>query len=325
MTALSRIVSTSALVPIFERARAALAEARTVDEVKLIRDQAQAIQAYLHQQRASLEMQNDAAEIKVRAERRLGEMLTGMEKHPGAATPSHDVRTLPPHLADLGIGYMQSSRWQLIARVPETTFDELIRERKEQPDAELTTAYVLRHARLLAQPEAEVPLPAGKYRVIYADPPWRYGNTMPSYFAEQADHYPLMDLEEICALPVGDLAEDNAVLFLWTTSPMVEDAFKIIQAWGFEYKASFVWDKVRHNMGHYNSVRHEFLLVATRGSCPPEVPHLFDSVVVEERQDHSRKPETFYTIIETLYPSARKVELFARTRREGWDSHGNEI
>lgn len=70
-------------------------------------------------------------------------------------------------------------------------------------------------------------------------------------------HYDTMPLEDICALPVP--AADNAVLFLWVTSPMLEDAFKVINAWGFKYKSSFVWDKVSHNMGHYNSVRHELL------------------------------------------------------------------
>lgn len=171
----------------------------------------------------------------------------------------------------------------------------------------------------------EPPKLEGKYRVIYADPPWKYGNTMPEYFKEQADHYPLMTIDEICALPVKELAEDNAVLFLWATSPILEDVFKVINAWGFKYKASFVWDKVKHNMGHYNSVRHEFLLIATRGSCLPDVPKLFDSVVSVERTAHSEKPEIFREIIDTLYPYGRRIELFARKRIKGWDVYGNQL
>jgi hypothetical protein len=111
----------------------------------------------------------------------------------------------------------------------------------------------------------------GKYRVFYADPPWEYANSQPDYFGEQRDHYPTMPLEEICSEPIAEHAEDNAVLFLWATSPGLEDAFAVIKAWGFKYKASFVWDKVKHVMGHYNSVRHEFLLIAVRGSCQPDV------------------------------------------------------
>jgi N6-adenosine-specific RNA methylase IME4/ParB-like chromosome segregation protein Spo0J len=170
----------------------------------------------------------------------------------------------------------------------------------------------------------DVPLPTDKYRVIYADPPWKYGNTMPEYFYEQADHYPLMTVEELCAMPVKEIAEDNAVLFMWVTSPILEESFQVINAWGFKYKASFVWDKIKHNMGHYNSVRHEFLLVCVRGSCQPDVKKLFDSVVSEERTEHSKKPETFRNIIDTIYTHGKKLELFARTTAEGWEVFGNE-
>src|SRR5262249_19539241 len=157
-----------------------------------------------------------------------------------------------------------------------------------------------------------------------------YGNTQPDYYTEQRDRYPVMELEAICALalndvPVRDLMEDNAVLFLCVPSPMLEAAFQVIRAWGFSYKASFVWDKVKHNMGHYNSVRHEFLLVCTRGSCTPDVQKLFDSVVTVERTEHSQKPEVFYNIIDTLYPHGRRLELFHRgAPREGWEGYGYE-
>jgi len=86
-----------------------------------------------------------------------------------------------------------------------------------------------------------------------------------------------------------------------------------------------VWDKVKHNFGHYNSVRHEFLLVCVRGSFTPENNKLFDSVVqVERTKEHSEKPEEFRNIIETLYPSANKIELFARKKIKGWSIWGNE-
>lgn len=164
----------------------------------------------------------------------------------------------------------------------------------------------------------------GKYRVIYADPPWSYGNTMPEYMGVQDHHYPLMTMQEICDLPVKDIAEDNAVLFLWVTSPILEDAFQVIKAWGFKYKASFVWDKVKHVMGHYNSVRHELLLVCVRGSCQPDVRQLFDSVYSEDRTEHSKKPDYFRNVIDTIYPTGNRIELFARQKTKGWDIYGNE-
>ena len=168
-------------------------------------------------------------------------------------------------------------------------------------------------------------MPSGKYRVIYADPPWSYGNTQPDYHTEQSDHYPTMPLAEICAMPVAEITEDDAVLFLWVTSPMLPESFDVVKAWGFKYKASFVWDKVRHNMGHYNSVRHEFLLICVKGSCQPDVTELFDSVQSIERTTHSRKPPEFREIIDAIYPIGQRIELFATERVDGWDRYGNEV
>ena len=121
-----------------------------------------------------LEAQNECAEIKIRAERKGGELLEGMELNRGAATPSHDERALPK-LSDMGMNYTQSSRWQLEASIPNDTFEEYIAEIVSKPD-ELTTAGVIRLARKL-QPKPETPpIPEGKYRVILADPPWQYSN-----------------------------------------------------------------------------------------------------------------------------------------------------
>jgi N6-adenosine-specific RNA methylase IME4/ParB-like chromosome segregation protein Spo0J len=172
----------------------------------------------------------------------------------------------------------------------------------------------------------------GKYRVIYADPPWKYGDQQAiskdgvteSYGPADA-HYPQMTIDELCLLPVKEVAEDNAVLFLWVTSPLLESSFKIINSWGFKYKSSFVWDKVKHNMGHYNSVRHELLLIATKGSCLPDVKKLHNSVQRIERSDkHSEKPQEFRAIIDEIYPNGSRVELFARARHDGWNAWGNE-
>ena len=161
-----------------------------------------------------------------------------------------------------------------------------------------------------------------KYRVIYADPPWSYNDKQNVEVLGGAEkHYLTMPLQDICDLPVP--SADDAVLFIWVTSPMLEDSFKVIKAWGFKYKSSFVWDKVAHNMGHYNSVRHEFLLIATKGSCTPDVQKLYDSVVSIERTEHSRKPKEFRDMIDTLYPYGDRLELFAREAAKGWDVWGN--
>ncbi len=164
-----------------------------------------------------------------------------------------------------------------------------------------------------------------RFRVVYADPPWQYGNTQMDGFKEQRDHYRTMPLDEICSMPIKEMVEDNAVLFLWATSPILEESFEVISAWGFKYKASFVWDKVKHVMGHYNSVRHEFLLICTRGSCLPDIHKLIDSVQTIERGEHSVKPNEFREIIDTIYPNGNRIELFARGKTaNGWDAFGNE-
>ena len=113
---------------------------------------------------------------------------------------------------------------------------------------------------------------------------------------------------------------------MWATSPLLEDAFTVVNAWNFQYKTSFVWDKVRHNFGHYVSSRHELLLICTRGSCTPDISTLIDSVQSIERSSrHSEKPEEFRTIIDAMYPTGKRIELFARSRHKNWESWGGEL
>ena len=184
----------------------------------------------------------------------------------------------------------------------------------------------VRQARREATARDPDALPDRKYRVIYADPPWPYGNAGLDRYGHAEAHYKTLSLNDICALSVSDVAADDAVLFLWSTSPMLEDAFKVIKAWRFDYKTSFVWDKVKHNFGHYNSVRHEFLLVATRGSCTPDNSKLTDSVQTIERSDkHSEKPEEFRKIIESMYTTGKRIELFSRAKHPRWDAWGDEV
>ena len=174
-------------------------------------------------------------------------------------------------------------------------------------------------------------LPTGKFRILLADCPWRYeggsyvvGND--SYGRAEC-HYATLSIEELCALPVKEHVETNAVLFLWTTAPMLMKARDAIEAWGFTYKAAFVWDKVAHNFGHYVSVRHEHLLICTRGSCTPDRPTPMPDSVVSIRRSgvHSEKPSEFRRLIERLYPFGRKLELFGRHPVAGWTVWGDQI
>jgi N6-adenosine-specific RNA methylase IME4 len=167
-----------------------------------------------------------------------------------------------------------------------------------------------------------------KFRVIYADPAWSYNDKQDTpQLGGAAKHYETMSISQISELPVKEISEKDSVLFLWVTSPLLEDAFKVVNSWGFKYKTSFIWDKVKHNMGHYNSVRHEILLVCTKGSCTPDNKKLYDSVQSIERNDnHSEKPIEFLDIIDDLYEFGNKLEMFSRDiKKDKWFGWGNEI
>lgn len=168
----------------------------------------------------------------------------------------------------------------------------------------------------------------GRYHVVYADPPWIYGNSQPSTSSAQS-HYPGMTIDQLCKLPIAAHTMKDAVLFMWVTAPMLYEnpgPREVIDAWGFSPKTQLIWDKVAHNFGSYVSVRHELLMVASRGSCTPDHPTpMPDSVVTERRTGvHSEKPDIFRRIIEKLYDGPY-VELFARRPAKGWTTWGNQL
>jgi N6-adenosine-specific RNA methylase IME4 len=164
--------------------------------------------------------------------------------------------------------------------------------------------------------------------VLYADPPWHFEVYNERSGVERAagNHYPTMPLEEICALPVSYLATDAAALFLWTTAPHLQESFDVLAAWGFEYKTTVVWVKDKIGLGYFVRNQHELLLVATRGDMPsPSPANRPASVISAPRREHSRKPDEAYALIEQMYPELPKVELFARQKRSGWQTWGNEV
>jgi N6-adenosine-specific RNA methylase IME4 len=265
--------------------------------------------------------------------RHLNESQRGMIAAKLANAPEGRPKKNSPNLGSISVA--QAAEMLNVSHGTIDTAKSILRDAPEQAAAiergEKTVSEVKRElnkAKLTSQAKE---LPKDVYRIVYADPPWKYGDTMAATLDQSyggaEKHYPTMSIDRLCWMPVSSMVADNAVLFLWTTSPLLEDSFRVVNAWGFKYKTSFVWDKVRHNMGHYNSVRHEFLLVCTRGSCTPDVNKLFDSVQsIERTGKHSEKPEEFRKIIDTLYPNGPRVELFRRgAAPEGWQVWGNEV
>jgi N6-adenosine-specific RNA methylase IME4 len=178
--------------------------------------------------------------------------------------------------------------------------------------------------KLLKISEGSKPLPTGqKYPIIYADPATKYVSGFGDRSIE--NHYPTMTTEELCALPVGDLATDDAVLFVWTTIPQLRNTMTMIEAWGFKYVSAWCWDKVDHGTGHWAFNQHEELLIATRGNFPAPIPGTQPtSLYHEKKTDHSVKPSYFAERIEAIWPTLPKIELFTRSGRAGWSVWGNQ-
>jgi N6-adenosine-specific RNA methylase IME4/ParB-like chromosome segregation protein Spo0J len=261
-----------------------------------------------------MQVEGDVAE---RARRR---MLAG-----GAELSMGTTRDEVARLVGLGTGrtYDRYKKFFLVLD------DDSIRERArlgELSMREVRRLYLLEVKRKRIedlQSKAVGDLPSGKFHVILADPPWTYQSRMPGRVASRTEPYPVMSTEEIIAVPIP--AAKDAVLFLWTTNPMVVEALKVMEGWGFEYRTNAVWVKDKTGMGYYVRQQHELVLIGRRGDFPtPHPARRPPSVIQATRGRHSEKPIVLYELIEKMYPGFRYLEVFARTRRPGWIGWGNE-
>lgn len=179
---------------------------------------------------------------------------------------------------------------------------------------------------------------AGHYRVIYADPPWRFVTYSAKGRGRSAEaHYDCLDLNAIKALPVADWAGPDCVLLLWATDPLLPRALEVIAAWGFAYKTvGFYWAKLNRRapgdgfrardfftgLGYWTRANPELCLLATRGK-PQRQACDVAKLLISPRREHSRKPEATYARIERLL-AGPYLELFARASRPGWDAWGDQ-
>ena len=175
-------------------------------------------------------------------------------------------------------------------------------------------------------------LPNKKYGVIYADPPWSFK----TYSEKGKDrspekHYPVLSIADIIRLPVDRIAKDNAVLLMWVVDPLLDQAFKVIDAWGFKYKTvGFTWAKSNKTkpgfftgLGYWTRGNPEMCLLATKGK-PKRLSKSVPQLVIDQRREHSKKPDIMYKHIENLLEGPH-IELFARQKVSGWDAWGNEV
>jgi N6-adenosine-specific RNA methylase IME4 len=165
------------------------------------------------------------------------------------------------------------------------------------------------------------------YNVIYSDPPWRFEVRSEAGMDKSPEnHYPTMTLDDIRALNIP--AAEDCVLFLWATTPHLNNAIEIMEGWGFEYKTCYVWDKHDPGTGYWTRNVVEILLLGTKGSIPAPTPDLMmPQLIAAKKGEHSAKPEVFADGITKMFPSLPKYEMFSRGikhKGENWFYWGNE-
>lgn len=174
--------------------------------------------------------------------------------------------------------------------------------------------------------------PEGKYSTIYIDPPWSFNDKGSRLAPDCEDHfdYTTMSVEQIFDLPIPQIAEDKAHLYLWVPAAFLEDGLRACRRWGFEYKLPLIWVKVSKDGkprifgGHYFRHSHEICLFAVKNKLGTNTKNT-STVMMAENMGHSMKPKKFYDIIEANSPGPY-VELFARGKvRDGWIFWGNEV
>jgi N6-adenosine-specific RNA methylase IME4 len=336
----------------YDAACRALAAAHRVDEVKTIRDKAVAMQAYAKQAKDTT-LITQATEIRMRAERRAGELLIEMaelgerDSGKGNRNPVLKSQAATPKLSDLGISKTQSSRWQELARISDDTFEAKVTSASKRAydgsahrfikEAKIEKAK-RRHSNIIEHgcrvDDLIALAKSGKrFAVIYADPPWPFATWSESGKGRSPDkYYGTNAIDEIMRLPVAALAADDCALLLWCTGPHIAigSHVKVIEAWGFKPSTiAFDWVKttadgsLHTGMGYWTRSNTEPCLLATKGA-PSRLRTDVHQVVTALVSEHSAKPEEVRRRIEQLFLGPY-LELYGRKPVDNWCVWGNEI
>lgn len=310
-----------------EKLVAVRAEIRAIDKVGLagqVREQ-------------KLQEAQYISEAVLDAEVKIGELMRDLPKAQGQRSdlqlPDSGVDKLKSKsdaIKDAGFTQKQAERFQQLAANPEIVA-KVKAEARENDDivsrsqvlsrikAEKRAADIQRQVKEIEEKTLEQP--DGLFDVIAMDPPWNYGTDYNAEGRRVANPYPEMTQEELKAIQIP--ASENCVLFLWTTHKFIKDAFELLETWGFNYKNMFVWNKQKIGMGNLIRMQCEFCLMATKGKPIFKDVHDVRDIIEEPRREHSRKPEAFYNLVETLC-TGRKLDYFSREKRENWECYGND-
>jgi N6-adenosine-specific RNA methylase IME4 len=338
----------------YETARAALAECRRVDEVKDICDKAEAMRAYGRMANdVTLEM--DAADLRLRAERRLGIMVAEHKQagllskggRPKTGTDGEPVSTVT--LEALGIDKKLSARSQKVGGIAERAFEAMVartREKIAEGAGRVSLDIINEQKKAAAKAEHAARVYEGcdvddlgaliaagrKFGAILIDPPWKFVARGANGEGRSAgEHYTTSGLDPIKALPLAELAAANCTMFLWMVDWCPKLAFELIEHWGFEHKTTaFTWAKENASgegwhmgQGYWTRSNPEDCWLATHGH-PQRMHADVRQLIVAPVMEHSRKPDEIHERIMRLVDGPY-LEIYARRPREGWVTWGNEI
>lgn len=310
-----------------EKLTAVRAEIRAIDRLQLARD--------VKEQK--LQEAQDIADLVLDAETRIGELWKEL--------PQESVKRTDLQPTDSGVGRSETTKQQARKKlgISEKQAEHYVKlannpaivaqakaEARERGDI-VTRQSVLdkvKNEEFRCKRETIKTVPpkpiTGKYSVIYADPPWRYADAKTESCAIE-NHYPTMELKQIKDIVVP--SEDNSVLFLWATAPLIVEALEVMQSWCFTYRSQMVWDKEKSGLGYWSRVQHDILLIGVKGKFTPTEPSVRTRSVYRERStEHSKKPDYYYDLIESYFPGESYLELFARKRHsDKWTVWGNQV
>jgi len=325
-----------------DQATRMLAEIRTVDDAKELIDLAEAARVYARQVSLGLEAQNHAAEIKLRAMRRAGKLTRAMDKAKAGRPPENrsaartDFRGAPTY-AELGLDKRKVNVWETVTTLPEAQFEAHIAKTKDA-GKELTTIATVRlakeHKRELARKQnrelVEDMPPLSQWNgepvpAVALDPPWDWSDEGDAdQLGRARPTYATMPFDEILALPVSKLAQDNAHIYLWITNRSLPKGFALLEAWGFRYITALTWCKPSFGMGNYFRGQTEHVLFGVRGSLPLLRKDVGTWFAAPRPGEHSSKPDAFYELVERCSPGPW-MEMFQRKPRPGWIGWGAEV
>lgn len=240
--------------------------------------------------------------------------------------PKHDTRKEIAKAANVSVGQIGMAEqvkkkapelWQK-AKVGEVSISTAYKEIKKKEKKAERQAVIEQQKKAIS--EGKVVMPEGVFEVIAIDPPWNYGREYDPDTSRVANPYPEMTQAELKQMK-PPFAND-CVLFLWTTHAFIWDAKELLDHWGFTYKATIVWDKEKIGMGAWLRMQCEFCLVGIKGK-PKWNNTKYRDIIREARREHSRKPESFYEMVEDI-TIGRRLDYFSREARNGWEAFGND-